>query len=174
MRGSASSESTTKKDTPPHGAPAPAPAGDDDYEDVYVNVVFPPNPSSFEAATDPIDTQATAQQRGPSNEIQESINYKNESGVSTTVNKLRVSGWAKANPLFQSKSSVLLGEWSKLVGTEMVFDENGKYLVTVDDHIALQHGRLLPMRVENRSLLERAKDLAAQVSAAPGDAEPQH
>lgn len=154
MRGSAKSEDVEMKDEDDE-------EDGDEYEDVYVNVVLPPNSAAFDPATNAISTQPVETQRGTaSNELQESIDYKNESGVSTTVNRLRVSGLSQEKPLFQSKNSVLRGEWMKLVGTELVFDENGEYLATVDGHIALQHGRLVPQQLDTRTLLQRAKDLA--------------
>ncbi|ONH72449.1 Transcription factor tau 55 kDa subunit [Pichia kudriavzevii] len=98
-----------------------------------------------------------------SNEIQESIDYKNEAGVSTAINKLRVSGWEKETPLVQNKNDILQGEWTRLVGTELIFDENGQYIATVDDHILLQYGRLQEQKLDKSTLLERARNLAKQV-----------
>lgn len=149
---------------------------DDEYEDVYVNIVLPPNSAAFDSATNAIGTQPGETQRGTaaaSNELQESIDYKNKAGVATSVNKLRVSGLSREKPLFQSKSSVLRGEWTRLVGTELVFDENGEYLATVDGHIALQHGRLVPQQVDTRTLLQRARDLALSREAEPEQPEKQ-
>lgn len=152
-------------------------ADDDEYEDVYVNIVLPPNSAAFDSATTAIGTQPGDTQRGTaaaaSNELQESIDYKNKAGVTTSVNKLRVSGLSREKPLFQSKSSVLRGEWTRLVGTELVFDENGEYLATVDGHIALQHGRLVPQQVDTRTLLQRARDLALSREAEPEQPEKQ-
>lgn len=153
---------------------------DDEYEEVYVNVVFPPTATAFETESDPIknanssSTNASAllssnssngQQRSsinPSTDLQESIDYKTESGVSTNVNKLRISGISKEKPLFQKKNNIMQGEWSRLVGTELVFDENGEYLTTVNQHIVLKDGRMVPKKYDNRSLFERAAALALQ------------
>lgn len=137
---------------------------DDEFEDVYVNVVFPPKTTAFDSATDPISTNTATQRPSTSNELQESIDYKSEAGVSTSMNKLRVSGWSEERPLFQNKQSVFLGQWQKLVGTELVFDENGEYVTTVDGHLTLEHGRLLSAKHDTRSLLERARSLAAEVA----------
>lgn len=137
---------------------------DDEYEDVYVNVVFPPKSSAFDSATDPISASNATAKQGLSNELQESIDYKNEAGVSTSVNKLRVSGWSEERPLFQNKQSVLLGQWQKLVGSELVFDENGEYVTTIDGHLTLEHGRMLSSKTDTRPLVERARSLALEIS----------
>lgn len=140
--------------------------GDDEYQDVYVNLVFPASSTSYDLNNDPLHIQnSNSNQRGnmASNEIQESIDYKNEAGVSTAINKLRVSGWEKETPLVQNKNDILQGEWTRLVGTELIFDENGQYIATVDDHILLQYGRLQEQKLDKSTLLERARNLAKQV-----------
>lgn len=148
---------------------------EEEMEEFYVNVVFPSNTTSFDATADPMKLQiASNGQRGQQNELQESIDYKNEAGASTSVNTLRVSGLDKEKPLFQNKSSILQGEWSNLVGSELVFDENGEFFGKVDAHIALQHGRLTTDKVDRRTLLERAKALALSVSGESAETAPEN
>lgn len=136
---------------------------EEEYQEFYVNVVFPPASDPINNSSSQQQSQQGQQQQQQSNDLQESIDYKNEAGVSSAINKLRISGLTEDQPLFQTKNSVLLGQWSKLVGSELVFDENGEYLATVDGHIELQHGRLVPKKVESGSLLERARNLAKSV-----------
>lgn len=95
--------------------------------------------------------------------LKESIDYKTTGGSSSLRNKIRVSGLSQAQPLFQTKNNVLLGEWSKLVGSELVFNENGDFITKVHSHIVLKHGRLVDNAAEKQSVLQKALVRATQL-----------
>lgn len=137
---------------------------DDEYEDVYVSVVFPhqsdSGPHLQTAATAPAGSSSrnnsVTESKTPTSALQESIEYKSSAMNSMQPNKMRISGISEPSPLFQTKNNVLLGEWSKLVGTELVFNENGKTVAKVDSQILLKHGRLVDETREKASLAEKA------------------
>lgn len=155
---------------------------DDEFEDVYVSIVFPPQASAFENRHAPINVVASAVNGGSkilntttngkdggdsSKSLKESIEYKSSTISSVLPNKLRISGLSEPQPLFQTKNNVLIGEWSKLVGSELVFNENGDFITKVNGQILLKHGRLVENSAKKMTILEKALQRAKELDDEP-------
>ncbi len=56
------------------------------------------------------------------------------------------------------------GDWSKIVGSELVFNENGDFITKVDNHILLKSGKFVS-KTDDESLLKKARRLAEEVAA---------
>lgn len=181
MRGTADSNLNTQQESVPEVETVGEQGDyedDDEFEDVYVSVVFPPQATAFESRHAPINVVASAVNGGSnplnvtakgndgddsSKSLKESIEYKSSTISSVLPNKLRISGLSEPKPLFQTKNNVLIGEWSKLVGSELVFNENGEFITKVDGQIILKHGRLVEESAEKKSILEKALERAKEL-----------
>ncbi|KAG7868977.1 hypothetical protein KL918_001620 [Ogataea parapolymorpha] len=102
---------------------------DDEFEDVYIALKFPPN-------------QYINLEKGSlnANSIkQEALDESLEEPSSENAH-IRLSGLAEDRPLVQLNSNLYQGEWSKLVGSELVFNENGDFITKVHGHVVLKGG----------------------------------
>ena len=112
---------------------------EEDYVDVLVNLVMPEN-------------------EGDDNELQKRIAYRREGGVNG--NQLKIQGLGEKEVLATSNDGTMVGQWQKLVGSELVFDEHGQCVGVVDGHIVMESGHFVEKEWDGRSLRARALELA--------------
>ncbi|GME73371.1 unnamed protein product [Ambrosiozyma monospora] len=134
---------------------------EEEYEDVYVSVVFPGAHSKPDNKKgDPSTSNRTVSAQKQS-ELEETIETHLERTADS--HSLRISGLHKPQPLVQVQNQVFRGTWSNLVGTEMVFNENGERVGNVDGHIVLEGGKLVGDSSQKHSFFQNALNLAAKV-----------
>lgn len=121
----------------------------EEYQDVYVGVVFPPDRNRLDRRPDDDDIDIKADAYGKAR---------------SATNKIAISGLSQPKPLVQMQNNLYMGEWSKEVGTELVFNENGEYVTKVDSHIVLNSGKLEDTNSDKEPLLKRALDYAKEVA----------
>lgn len=136
---------------------------DEEYKSVYVSFAFPPNVNELEQTA---ETNSSAPRTATANDANvelEDLKANLQENEATSLEKIQISGLSKKKPLVQMHNNFYMGEWSKLVGTELVFNENGKFVTKVDSHLVLRSGKLANYKMEKESLLKRALELAKKV-----------
>ncbi|QPG74864.1 hypothetical protein FOA43_002200 [Brettanomyces nanus] len=135
---------------------------DSEYEDVYVSMVFPPSSNQLEQKSDTAGVPKKSTTGDKASEFDD-IKANLYSKGTDSLKKIRISGLSKQRPLVQMHNNLYMGDWSKLVGTELVFNENGGFVTKVDSHVVLHSGKLESHKEEKDPLLKRAIDLAREV-----------
>lgn len=136
---------------------------DEEYKSVYVSFAFPPNVNELEQTA---ETNTSAPKTATANDTNvelEDLKANLQENEATSLEKIQISGLSKKKPLVQMHNNLYMGEWSKLVGTELVFNENGKFVTKVDSHLVLRSGKLANYKMEKESLMKRALELAKKV-----------
>lgn len=136
---------------------------DEEYKSVYVSFAFPPNVNELEQTA---ETNTNAPKTATANDTNvelEDLKANLQENEATSLEKIQISGLSKKKPLVQMHNNLYMGEWSKLVGTELVFNENGKFVTKVDSHLVLRSGKLANYKMEKESLMKRALELAKKV-----------
>lgn len=135
--------------------------GDDSkYEDVYVSFNFPSSRTQLEQTVENKVKPSTTTEAGT--EL-EDLKSNMDSSAPSSAKNIRISGLSRQKPLVQIHNNVYRGEWSKLVGTELVFNENGDFVTKVDSHLVLNSGKLESHKVATEPFLKRALQLARDV-----------
>ena len=136
---------------------------EEEYESVYVSFAFPPNVNELEQTAETNSSNTRTATANDTNVELEDLKANLHENEATSLEKIQISGLSKKKPLVQMHSNLYLGEWSKLVGTELVFNENGKFVTKVDSQLVLHSGKLANYKMEKESLLKRALELAKKV-----------
>ncbi|KAH3668454.1 hypothetical protein OGAPHI_002208 [Ogataea philodendri] len=135
-----------------HFATAQFEAGNLEYEDVFVTLKFPPNQYIS------LDRNSLNADSIKKESLEESLEDS-----AAERSSLRLSGLDKDKPLLQLNNNLYQGEWSKLVGSELVFNENGEFVTKVDGHIVLKSGRLENTENDKESFLAKVLQKARAV-----------
>ncbi|GMF01956.1 unnamed protein product [[Candida] boidinii] len=85
---------------------------------------------------------------------------------------MQIVGMETDKPILQIDKEVFEGDWGKLIGTELIFNDSGDCVTKVDGHLTFKQGKLLPKSdvlkndqpKKKETLFVRALKLAKSVS----------
>ncbi|OUM53986.1 hypothetical protein BVG19_g3324 [[Candida] boidinii] len=168
---------------------------DEEYEDVFVKLSVPPKgrysdkhsigSTAFQMLSGNTNNgRPKTDNRYSSNENTTNSNLKSSKNALpklmnsrlyapiTSSSTMQIVGMETDKPILQIDKEVFEGDWGKLIGTELIFNDSGDCVTKVDGHLTFKQGKLLPKSdvpkndqpKKKETLFVRALKLAKSVS----------
>lgn len=163
---------------------------DEEYEDVFVKLSVPPKGkysdkhsigstafqmlsgstnngrSKTENRYNGSENMSNSNSKSSKNSIPKLLNSRLYAPI-TSSSTMQIVGMETDKPILQIDKEIFEGDWGKLIGTELIFNDSGDCVTKVDGHLIFKQGKLLPKTdgpKKKENLFVRAMELAKSVS----------